>query len=240
MNSLALTALVLVLAPALASAGPPRHYPGGAPASPEFLLNLSAGQFEPDGDSELWQENLELYALDSSSMQDWILGVEFGRILSPHLEVLLGAEYYTGENASYRFTDSEGFPIALSHRLRMAPVTAGLKWMPFGRLGPAGGYRRLVPYLGGGLGAVFWDYEEQGDFVDPFTDEVYSGRAAADGTALGFYLTLGLEVPFSPFWSLYLEGRHRSAKDDLGNLFAGYDKLDLSGDSIVVGASFRF
>ena len=82
---------------------------------------------------------------------------------------------------------------------------------------------------------VLWP--ENSSDIDPFTDEVYSGRAAADGTALGFYLSLGLEVPFSPFWSLYLEGRHQSAEDDLGSLFSGYDKLDLSGDSIVVGAS---
>jgi hypothetical protein len=235
-----LPALALVLVPVLASAGPPRHYPAPPPARPAFVLNLSAGQFEPEGDSELWSENEDLYGLDPSDLQDWVLGVEFGKILGPHLEVLLGAEYYSSENASYRFTDTEGYPIALSHRLRMAPVTAGLKWMPFGRVGPTGRHRRLVPYLSGGLGAVFWDYEEVGDFIDPYTDEVYSGRADADGAALGLYLAVGLEIPLSPFWSVYLEGRHQSAQDDLGNLFAGYDELDLSGDSIAVGASFRF
>jgi opacity protein-like surface antigen len=232
--------LTLTLAVAAATAAPPRHHHRGLPASPEFFLSFSAGRLEPAGQSDLWGENQELYGLEPSELGDWVVGVELGRALNPYLEVVLGAGYYTGENASYRYTDTEGYPIALAQHLRLAPLSAGVKWLPFGRVGPTGRHRRLVPYLGGGVEAVFWSYEEMGDFIDPFTDEVYSGRAAADGTAFGFYLNLGLEVPVSPFWSLYLEGRHQSAEDDLGSLFAGYESFDLTGSSIVAGASFRF
>jgi hypothetical protein len=232
--------LTLALAVVAASAAPPRHHYGPPAANPEFFLTLSAGRLEPAGQSDLWEENEELYGLEPSGMGDWGLGVELGRTLNPYLEVVLGAGYYTGENASYRYTDTEGYPIALSQHLRRAPLSAGVKWLPFGRRGPAGSFRRLVPYLGGGVEAIFWDYEEMGDFIDPYTDEVYSGRAGADGTAFGFYLNLGLEIPVSPFLSLYVEGRHESAEDDLGPLFAGYEPLDLSGSSIVAGASFRF
>lgn len=232
--------LILALAAPVSAAAPPRYHQGSPSADPEFFLSFSAGRLEPAGQSDLWEENEELYGLEPSDMGDWGLGVELGRALNPYLEVVLGAGYYTGENASYRYTDTAGYPIALSQHLRVAPLSAGVRWLPFGRVSQAGRYRRLVPYLGGGVEALFWDYEEMGDFIDPFTDEIYSGRAGADGTAFGFYLSLGLEVPVSPFWSLYLEGRHQSAEDDLGTLFAGYERFDLSGGSIVAGASFRF
>lgn len=221
-------------------AGTPRVHPRGGSGFEDHQFNIRVGQFEPDGDSDLFEENVDLYGLSAGGLDDWSVGIDFGTAVSDRMEVLFGLDYYSGEDSSYRLVDTDGIPIVLANRLRITPVTVGLKFLPFGRTSDAGRYRRLVPYVGVGVGVYFWDYEEVGDFIDPGTWEVYSGRAEADGSAFGAHLFAGVEVPFSPYWSLLLEWRHQSVDDDLGGLYEGYGELDLSGDALMVGTSWRF
>jgi len=237
-------ALIFMVAPLAVLAHGPRPHPrdvavyGGT--RPEYQLTFRIGEFEPDGDSDLWDENVDLYGLAPDGLDDTTVGVEFGMTVSNHFEVLFGVDYFSEDDSSYRFVDTDGVPIVLSHELRIMPVTTTFRLVPFGRYAPNGQHRRVVPYVGAGVGVYFWDYEERGDFIDPVTDIVTTGRAFADGNAFGSHVALGLEVAVTPYWSLTMEGRRSFVDDDLGSLFEGYDDLDLSGDSLTVGASFRF
>jgi hypothetical protein len=238
---LACASAALLLQPLAALAGGhPRHHPRAGGPHAHYQITLRTGEFEPDGDSDLWEENAVLYGLTAAGISDWTWGAEFGTEIGHHMEVLFGIDFYSGEDASYRFVDTDGVPVVLSSDLEIMPVTVSLKFAPFGRRGHGGSFRRLVPYLGGGAGIYFWDYEEVGDFIDPVTDVVTTGRAEADGAAFGTHVLLGLEVAVTPCWSLMIEGRRSFVDDDLGGLFEGFEEFDLSGDSLLVGASFRF
>jgi len=50
----------------------------------------------------------------------------------------------------------------------------------------------------------------------------------------------GIDIPVGPRWSLFVEGRYRWAADDLGQDYAGFGELDLSGWEASGGFGFSF
>jgi hypothetical protein len=151
---------------------------------------------------------------------------------------MLSGDFYEGNNtASYRCcVDNLGHEILHRANLEISPFTAGVVV----RLAPD--ESPVVPYLGGGGGVYFWQLSEEGDFID-FTQPgrpINSGRLEADGTALGWYAVTGLEVPFSPHFGFFVEGRWHFVRDDLGDDFVGFGTLDLSGRAVTGGLTWTF
>jgi hypothetical protein len=141
--------------------------------------------------------------------------------------------------------DTDGFPIFHDTRLRRAPISVDLRFLPGGRAvrrGSRGQYaaRRPIPYLGAGVGANFWRYEEVGDFVDFGTDEIFRDRFVDEGVAAETHLMAGLELPVGPLWSLTFEGRYSWSDDELSDDFEGLGKIVMDGGSAFVGLTYRF
>ena len=65
--------------------------------------------------------------------------------------------------------------IAQELKLRMAPITATVRFLPLGRSGP------VEPYIGGGVGFFNWKYSEVGEFVDFSDNSIFQARYRADG-----------------------------------------------------------
>ena len=57
------------------------------------------------------------------------------------------------------FVDNDGREIEQDLKLRIAPITATIRLLPFGRS------RAVQPYIGGGIGFFNYRYSEVGDFV---------------------------------------------------------------------------
>jgi hypothetical protein len=97
-------------------------------------------------------------------------------------------------------------------------------------------------YLGAGLGATFWEYEEFGDFLDFSEDppRIFHGDFNDDGVAFEIHGLVGVELPLNPAVGLLFEARYSLADDDLGDDFAGLGDIELGGASIAGGFSFRF
>ena len=74
---------------------------------------------------------------------------------------------------------------------------------------------KIVPYVGGGVDAIFYQYEEYGDFID-FADSgrcpIYADAFVADGTAFGFHALGGLRVYINRDFAIVGEGRYQWAK----------------------------
>jgi hypothetical protein len=125
------------------------------------------------------------------------------------------------------------------------PLTLDLRWFPTGRYRIRSGGRRVTKpafYLGAGVGANFWEYEEVGDFVD-FSDPelpIFPGRFKDTGTAFQTQLSAGLELPLSRGFHLVLEGRYSWSDDQLGGDFSGFGDIDLGGGWFFVVGAFRF
>jgi opacity protein-like surface antigen len=113
----------------------------------------------------------------------------------------------------------------------------------YARRGPDGRQyvRRPVPYLGAGIGMVYWQYEEEGDFVATDLSIVYD-RLTDSGTTFETHVLAGVEFPVSPAWNITLEGRYSWANTSVGGAFTTINPgdLDLGGFSVLVGGALRF
>src|SRR4030042_4667541 len=139
------------------------------------------------------------------------------------------------EDIDFEYPD--GLPIEHVVYLRTVPLQASFKFLPLGR------NRKIIPYVGGGLGFYFWDYQEYGDFViyrydDP---EIITGYYQSTGVDLGYHGMFGLMIPIGWHYSVNAEIKYVRVDGNLGNDFdPNFEPIDLSGIYATAGISFWF
>jgi hypothetical protein len=112
-----------------------------------------------------------------------------------------------------------------------------VRFLPFGRPGD------VQPYVGAGVGAVFYRYSEFGSFVDTDTLELFNDRFTTTGTAPAGVILGGVRFPLGgDIYALNLEGKYLYAVGNTGGLDKGFldDKIDLSGGMFNIGFQVRF
>jgi len=207
-------------------------------------LDLRVGAFFPRAESSLFDDNRELYGFGEDAplaKSDWIGGyggAEWRFRIVPSLWVGLHLDGY-GRTLHTEYLDYErpsGLPIEQSLKLSIVPLGASLRWVP------RDGRRDVSPYLGAGIDAVFYKYEEFGDFIDFFDDglPVVDDHFVDEGAALGFHALAGLRVPVSDDISVLGEVKYLWARKDMGDDFGPDLRIDLSGASATLGVSIRF
>ena len=80
---------------------------------------------------------------------------------------------------------------------------------------PTNKHARIVPYVGGGVDAVFYKYEEFGDFIDFYDarrNPIIPDHFHDSGTAFGFHAVGGLRVYLNRDFAIVGEGRYQWAK----------------------------
>ena len=157
---------------------------------------------------------------------EWLIGI------SDYLEAGVGLGYYQRTVPSvYRdFQNANGTEIEQDLKLRVAPFSATVRFLPVGR------DATVQPYVGVGLGVNWWRYTETGEFVDFNDDSIFRARYEADGTALGPVILAGLRAPIADVWDVGGEIRWQRAEGDIDpetELLGS--KIDLGG----VSASFK-
>jgi hypothetical protein len=159
---------------------------GGAENSLRFRL----GGFFPKGGGDFWTTNEAAFTIDHSDFNDAMVGASYVTSLGNHAELGFNIDFYdsTVRSAERDFVDADGFAILHDTRLRMAPLTVDIRFLPGGRYGVRGSHgqrfvRRPAPFVGVGAGVNFWRYEEFGDFVDAQVDppEIFFDRLTDDG-----------------------------------------------------------
>jgi hypothetical protein len=119
-------------------------------------------------------------------------------------------------------------------KLRIVPLTATLKFVPTGR------DARFQPYIGAGIAALFWNYSETGEFVDPVTGDIFRDSFSADGTDVAPVIFGGLRAPVGASMMLGGEVRFQKADTELpADDFLG-DRLDLGGLTFQANLTWRF
>lgn len=214
-----------------------------APASAQYgtvrdhTLRVRAGLFEPDGESEYWEDTADLFTGAPEDFEDTLLGFDYRMGLGDHLALLVSASGYEGEDERHYldFVDARGNEIFHDAQLDVTSLTAGLVL----RLSPR---KALSPYVGAGGGLYSWELSEVGDFIDFGSPGLDIFRAAFEdeGDTFGWYLQAGLEVNLAYGWGLFAEGRWHDAEDELGDDFEGFGDLDLSGREIAAGVAWTF
>lgn len=197
-------------------------------------FRLHVGSFQPDGDSEYWDEKFTGFTGEIDDFENVAIGGDYIWSLNRHVGLQLSGNFYSGDSTqAYRgFVDNFGDRIRHDTTLEIASFTGGFVFSPFGP------DAAVIPYAGVGGGVYSWSLEEDGDFIAP-NDDIFSASLKSDGLAFGYYGLVGLEVPISPRFSVFAEGRWTEADDELEGDLEGFGDIDLSGREFLAGISWN-
>lgn len=197
-----------------------------------FRLHL--GSFQPDGESEYWDEKFAGFTGEIDDFENVSIGGDYLLSLNRHLGLLFTGSYFSGDTTqAYRgFVDNFGDRIRHDTTLEIASLGAGFVFSPFGPDAP------VIPYAGLGGALYSWRLEEDGDFIAP-NDDIFSATLESEDVAFGYFGLVGVEVPINPRFSVFAEGRWTQAEGELEGDFEGFGDLDLSGREIMAGISWN-
>ncbi|HUF48726.1 MAG TPA: outer membrane beta-barrel protein, partial [Vicinamibacterales bacterium] len=201
---------------------------GVVPAAAQAVhsFGVGAGGVWPRGfdarvDGDVLVENLsssEPLLFDIGRFRGGQVFGEWNVAFNDRVEVSGGLSFYQRTVPSvYRdLVNDAGFEIAQDLKLRMAPITGIVRFLPAGR--PS----EFQPYIGAGVAAINWRYSEAGEFVDENFD-IFAARFVETGTSLGAVFVLGARVPIEgDIYGLTLEYRYIRGQGDTGGLQNGF------------------
>ncbi len=199
-------------------------------------LRFRLGVFEPQGDSQFWDDYFTDFTGSPSSLEDLTFGIDYLWWSSPRSGLLFGGSFYQGDTTvAYRDWETfDGQDIGHLVDLQLTDLSAAYV-LRFGDRGAR-------PYVGLGGGVLWWQLREEGSFIDfgdPELPIVYASYFA-DGTTWELFALAGLDVPLGFRWSFFFEGRYRYSEADLNKDFAGFGTVDLSGVELTGGLSWNF
>ena len=182
------------------------------------------------------------YLFNISDFHGFTFNGEWLFTVVPNIEAGLGIGYYakTAPSIYGDVVNEDGTEIEQEFRLRIAPFSATVRWLPIGNRSA------VVPYVGAGLGVFMWKYEESGQFVDradpncPQRCPIFSGTYTGNGATTGPVILGGVRVPVGN-WGIGGELRYQHAAADLpaDQGFAG-PKVDLGGFNYLFTINVRF
>jgi hypothetical protein len=229
-----------------------------APASAQTVssLHLGGGLFSPKGlDSRVQGDVLarnylgepvpayptlsDALAFEIKDFRSGSLFAEYNVSFGHHVEVGAGVAVFGRSVPSVYLdlVDERNREIDQTLRLRVVPLTAVVRFLPFGRAGD------VQPFVGAGVALLNYRYSEVGRFVDTDTLDIYDDRYTASGSAPGVVVLGGVRPPLGgDVFGMSLEGRYLSGSGDTGGLEAGFldEKIDLGGFLFNVGFNVRF
>lgn len=238
------------LVAALALAGPVMAQTGGKGflfGEPRGSVALRGGLAGATLGGDVFAEARDLLTLDRGDFVGGALAADVGIVLpGTRFELVLGAAVSRKDARSeYRdLVDNNDRPIEQTTTLDRVPLTAGLKayLTPRGRsIGrfawvPA----RVAPYVGAGGGAMWYEFRQEGDFVDLETMVVSGDFFESSGWVPTAYAGGGLDLTLAKHVTLTADARYQYGRARPRSPFEGYDRLDLSGVMTTFGFNFRF
>jgi hypothetical protein len=214
--------------------------------APDGSLTLRGGRAIPSAGSDVFSfttGNLTLNKRDFSSAMG---GVDLAFRIRSRTDIVLSTEY-SGMNRKSefrKFIDNNHQPIEQMTAFVRVPVTLSVRQYLTNR-GRSIGHLAWIPsrfaaYVGAGGGAVYYRFNQHGDFID-FTDmSVFPSTLASDGWAASAHVLAGGEWSLSARFAAVTEMKYQRAHAPLGIDFSGFDPIDLSGFSTTAGIAVRF
>jgi len=202
---------------------------GSAFAQQSLVLNF--GHFAVRGEDtrvfdDVLLENLNLFAFDVRDFNNGTAGAEWLVGAGDYFDAGLGVGFYqqTVPSVYNDFINDDGSEIFQDFRLRVVPLTATVRVLPFGR------HASVQPYFGVGIGLYDWRYSEVGEFIDFDTFDVFRDQFSATGRDVGGLMLGGLRVPVGDRFAAGFEVKYHSATGRVG-IDQGFlsERIDLGG-----------
>jgi len=220
---------------------------------PDFLFERPSGSigvrggwlFEREG-SDLFTFVQEQLTVEPNDFDAPTLALDVGVAVAPRTEAIFGVEFGGGTvRSEYRdLVDNNRLPITQATRLRQANLSASLKFAlkPRGRAigNLAWVPSAATPYVGGGAGALWYEFHQTGDFVDFLDLSVFSDTFQSSGWAPSAHVFAGVDVKLARRWYLSGDGRYLWSQAELDPDFASFKPIDLTGLKLTAGINYLF
>ena len=212
---------------------------------PSVTFGAHIGWAMPRAEGDIFDFTREELTVEEGDFNTMALGADLGIRLTDRIDLAFGLGYEDSEidSESREFIGTDDLPILQTTTFRRIPFTVGLKvyltdrgrrisdlaWIP----------RKLTPFVGGGAGFVWYEFEQEGEFVDYETlDIFYDYFSSSDGSPLT-YLSGGFDYSLGQRWILTAEARYSWASAGMSGSFIGFDDIDLTGLRAAFGFSVR-
>lgn len=203
-------------------------------------LNIQLGVFTPraeDGRTagDVLVTNRQYLLFNVNDFKGFTSGAEWLVAAGNNFEAGIGVGFYQrAVPAIYEgWVNTNGSEISQEMKLRVVPVVATLKYLPFGARGT------FQPYVGVGLAVYLWRYSETGEFVDFSDNSIYSAAYVASGTSVGPVATFGIRARVSRQADAGVEVRAQWGQGTLSTDFLS-NKIDLGGVNLLGTFRMRF
>ena len=217
-------------------------------ATPKASISLRAGVSVPraKGDGSLWDFAREHLTVETGDLKGAYLLGEIGVRASAHVDFVLAVGYTSSAvRSKYRhWVDTDDLPIEQTTEFTTTPVTVGVRYYPLPRGRQVGSYAWIPsavgPFVGIAGGVVRYRFEQDGDFVDYETRDIFSDNLRSVEASPTLHLFAGLDASVNTRVLLTTEGRYGFGSAPLDSRsFRGFADLDLAGLHLSCGLAFR-
>lgn len=213
---------------------------------PRHSLGVRGNWLFANANSDLFDFVTDQLTLDKKDFNAPGVGIYFSQALNSRLDVQGGYEFGRITKASeYRdLVDNNFNAIEQNTALRTSQLVGSLRvaLVPRGRDVSRFAYvpTRLVPYVGAGGGAIYYDFQQTGDFVDYVDLRVFPDAFRSKGWAPTAHAFAGVDVQVYRALYTTIEGRYTKSSAKLGSDFVDFDPIDLSGFKVSAGFNVVF
>ncbi|MGE0813458.1 MAG: hypothetical protein AB7O28_26795 [Vicinamibacterales bacterium] len=239
-----------VLAADAAAQTGPRGAPPPAPPPTDFMLGrpkgfiaLEGGFLFANAGSDLYEFVTTQLTLDKRSFNTPVIGGRLGWAVTPSLDVAVLYERAQSSTPSeYRdFVDNDLLPIEQTTERKEDHVGLSIRWslVPAGRRISRFAWipRTVTPYVGGGAGAVRYQFRQYGSFVDFQTQRIFDSTFASEGWAPSAHALAGVDVRVYRRLYVGADARYTWSRATLGADFVDFEPISLAG--LRVGGSLK-
>jgi hypothetical protein len=216
--------------------------------APEGRLTVRAGYDHANAHSDIFDQSVDLLTLKRGDFSGITVGGEAAFSVGSRFDISADLSFtHKSKGSEYRnLIDNNNQPIEQNTSFDRVPLTVNarfylvepgrsigkLAWIP----------NKVVPWVGGGAGYMYYTFHQTGDFVDYQNNNVFTATGdefyAHEWT--GMYQAMGgADISLSPRVALRLDSRYVWAKAALTQGFTGFDKIDLSGVQGTLGLTYR-
>ena len=243
------TVLASIAAVLMATARPARAQDDGNGfrfQQPSGSFSFRGGFAMPDARSDLFTFTTSQLTLNRSDFNAVDFGADLAFSLTPRLDLVLDVSHseMTKGSEFRNFVDNLNQPIQQQTGFKRTPITANLRYYLTPRGRQVGRYAwvpsAVAPYVGAGVGEMYYEFTQRGDFIDDSTLAVFPDAFHSGGWALMGQVLAGADWSLGSKWALRTEARYLMSSATPGSDFSGFHRIDLSGVTSSLGFIVRF
>jgi opacity protein-like surface antigen len=216
--------------------------------APQGRLTIRAGYDHANANSDIFNDAVNFFTLNRADFSGMTIGGEAAYSIGSRFDISADLSFsHKSKGSEYRaLVDNNNQPIEQNTTFDRIPLTVNARFYLVEPGRSIGNFawipNKIVPWVGGGAGVMWYRFNQTGDFVDYQTNNVFTatdGEFSASESAATYHAMAGADFNLSPHVALRLDSRYVWANASLPYQFKGYNNIDLSGVQGTLGLTYR-